>query len=156
MCKLRKTLSGLKQAPCAWFDKFYAVICELDFHSCNHDSALFLHSTSTGYIILLLYVDDMIITGDDFDGISTLKSQLQQQFEMKYLGPLRYFLGIEVAYSPKGYLLSQSKYAAEVIQKAKLTNSRSVETPLELNVHYNSIYRWYSFDQSYLISCSCW
>lgn len=99
------------ESPRAWFDKFSTVICGLGFHSSDHDSALFLRSTSVGRIILLLYVDDMIITGDDTDGITHLKSQLQQQFEMKDLGPLRYFLGIEVASSPKGYLLSQSKYA---------------------------------------------
>lgn len=72
----------------------------------------------------------MIITGDDSEGISALKSQLQQHFAMTDLGLLGYFLGIEVASSPKEYLLCQSKYAAD-----KLTDSRTVETPLELNVH---------------------
>ncbi|CAL2231092.1 unnamed protein product [Prunus armeniaca] len=97
VCRLRKALYGLKQAPHAWFDKFSTVISSLGFQSSAHDPALFVRSTSVGRILMLLYVDDMILTGDDLDGITQLKLALHDRFEMKDLGPLRYFLGIEVA-----------------------------------------------------------
>jgi len=76
VCKLKKALYGLKQAPRAWFEKFSIVISSLGFVSNSHDSTLFIKCTDTGRIILSLYVDDMIITGDDIDGISVLKTEL--------------------------------------------------------------------------------
>ena len=105
VCKLKKTLYCLKQAPRAWFEKFSIVISSLGFISSSHDSALFIKCTDAGRIILSLYVDDMIITGDDIDGILVLKTELARRFEIKDLGHLRYFLSIEVAYSPRCYLL---------------------------------------------------
>jgi hypothetical protein len=80
----------------------------------------------------------MIITGDDIDGISVLKTELARRFEMKDLGYLRYFLGIEVAYSPRGYLLSQSKYVADILERARLTDNKTVDTPIEVNPRYSS------------------
>jgi len=88
VCKLKKTLYGLKQAPRAWFEKFSIVISSFGFVSSSHDSALFIKCTDAGRIILSLYVDDMIITGDDIDGISVLKTELTKRFEMKDLGYL--------------------------------------------------------------------
>ncbi|KAL5835116.1 hypothetical protein ACOSQ4_014613 [Xanthoceras sorbifolium] len=76
VCKLKKSLYGLKQALRAWFEKFSTVITSLGFSSSNHDSALFVKCTNGGRILLSLYVDDMIITGDDVDGIALLKSEL--------------------------------------------------------------------------------
>ena len=88
VCQLKKALYGLKQAPRAWFEKFYIVISSLRFVSSSHDSALFIKSTDAGRIILSLYVDDMIINGDDIDDISLLKTELDRQFEMKDLDSL--------------------------------------------------------------------
>ncbi|KAJ9562057.1 hypothetical protein OSB04_007217 [Centaurea solstitialis] len=136
VCRLRKALYGLKQAPRAWFENFSTVVTSLGFTPSNHDSALFVRCTGAGRILLSLYVDDMIITGDDYDGIESLKQELAHRFAMKDLGTLRYFLGIEVAQSKKGYLLSQTKYISDLFERARLSDKKTVNTPLETNVHY--------------------
>ena len=131
-------LYGLKQALRAWFEKFSIVIFSLGFVSNSHDSALFVKCTDACHIIMSLYVDDMIITGDDIDGISVLKTELARQFKMKNLGSLRYFLSIEIAYSPKNYLLSQSKYVTNIFEWVRLTDNKTVDTLIEFNTMYSS------------------
>ncbi|KAI3755837.1 hypothetical protein L1987_55646 [Smallanthus sonchifolius] len=137
VCRLRKALYGLKQAPRAWFEKFSTVITFLGFVPCNHDSILFVRCTNAGCILLSLYVDDMIITSDDYDGIESLKRDLAHRFAMKDLGLLRYFLGIEVAQSKKGYLLSHTKYISDLFHRARLFDNRIADTPLETNARYS-------------------
>jgi hypothetical protein len=80
----------------------------------------------------------MIITGDDIDGISVLKTKLARRFEMKDLGYFLYFIGIEVAYSPRGYLLSHSKYVTDILERARLTDNKTVDTLIEVNAKYSS------------------
>ncbi|KAL4025120.1 hypothetical protein IC575_013498 [Cucumis melo] len=110
VCLLRRALYGLKQAPRAWFATFSSTITQLGFTSSSHDSALFTRQTPNGIVLLLLYVDDMIITGDDPQAISDLQCYLGKHFEMKDLGNLNYFLGLEISSSSSGYYLSQAKY----------------------------------------------
>ena len=73
VCKLRRALCGLKQAPCAWFEKFSSTIHKLGFTNSSYDYGLFIRKTQAGITLLILYVDNMIITGDDASGISELK-----------------------------------------------------------------------------------
>ena len=100
-----------------------------------YDSTLFLRHTNKGTILLPLYVDDIIITGDDLNGIQEFKDFLSQQFEMKDLGHLSYFLGLEITHSTDGLYITQAKYASDLLSRAGLTDSKTVDTPVELNVH---------------------
>ena len=106
ICHFRHTLYGLKQAPQAWFVKFNSTIFRLGYTTSPYDSALFLHRIDKGTILLLLYVNDMIITGDNLNGIQELKDFLSQQFEMKDLGHLSYFLGLEITHSTDGVYIT--------------------------------------------------
>ena len=100
-----------------------------------YDFPLFLHRTDKGTILLLLYVDDMIITGDDLSGIQELKDFLSQQFEMKDLRHLSYFLGLEITHSTDGLYITQAKYASDLLSRVGLTDSKTVDTPVKLNAH---------------------
>uniref|UniRef100_A0A2N9GQ28 Reverse transcriptase Ty1/copia-type domain-containing protein n=1 Tax=Fagus sylvatica TaxID=28930 RepID=A0A2N9GQ28_FAGSY len=112
VCRLRRALYGLKQAPRAWFAKFSSVVAQQGFTPSSYDSALFIRHTSTGITLILLYVDDMIITAT----FSVLRSP-----------PL-----LMVTISLK------AKYASDLLSKAGLTDSKTVSTPLELNVKLNT------------------
>ena len=132
VCRLRRTLYGLKQAPRVWFEKFSSVVAQQGFTSSPHGTALFVRKSSTGITLILFYVDDMIITGDDF-AIRSLQHFLSQHFEMKDLGTLSYFLGFEITSSSDGYYLSHAKYAYDLLFKAGIIDNKTVFTPLEYN-----------------------
>jgi hypothetical protein len=111
------------------------VVTVAGFFTSALDPALFVHVLPRGRTLLLLYVDDMIITSDDPEYIAIVKAHLSDQFLMSDLGPLRYFLGIEISSMPKGLFLSQEMYIQDLLDRASLTDHRIVETPMELNVH---------------------
>jgi hypothetical protein len=134
VCHICRSLYGLNKAPRAWFQHFASVVTAAGFFASAHDPALFVH-VSPHSQTLLLYVDDMIITGDDREYIAFVKARLSDQFLMPDLGPLRYFLGIEISSIPEGFFLSQEKYIQDLLDRASLTDHRTVETPMELNVH---------------------
>ena len=134
ICRLRKSLYGLKQAPRAWFEKFRNTLLDFHFHQSNFDSSLFLHNTDVGIVILLVYVDDIVITGSDLDLIRKLQHHLHTTFRMKDLGMLQYFLGLEVQSCPSGSLLHQNKYTQEILTLAGLEHANSTLTPLEVDL----------------------
>ncbi|XP_050902156.1 uncharacterized mitochondrial protein AtMg00810-like [Lathyrus oleraceus] len=137
MCKLKLSLYGLKQAPKAWYEKFRPTLLGFSFTQSQYDSSLFIHSTYAGIVLLLLYVDDMVITGFDHASIQRLKQQLQASFHMKDLGNLHYFLDLEVHSTSKDIFLHQHKYATDLISMAGLESANPVDTPLEVNVKYH-------------------
>lgn len=93
----------------------------------------------------------MIIIYDGVSGIYDLKLQLAKHFEMEYLGTLRYFLGIEVVSSPRGYILFQCKYVANILEQIHLSHTREANSPLELNVEYVVLATVYTLRLLYLI-----
>jgi hypothetical protein len=95
---------------------------------------LHLHSSPTTCIYLLLYVNDIIITGNDEAGIQQLKQHLSLHFQTKDLGPLKYFLGIEVAQSKTGVAITQRKYALDILEETGLLDCRPSDTPMDPNV----------------------
>lgn len=135
VCRLKKALYGLKQSPRAWFGKFSEAVLEFGLHRCQTDHSVFhLHTDAGyGYNILVVYVDDIVITGNDSGGIARLKQFLQHRFHTKDLGKLRYFLGIEVARSRTGIHLSQRKYVLDLLDEMGLLGARPVDTPMDPN-----------------------
>lgn len=136
VCKLKRSLYGLKQAPRVWFETFRSTLLGFSFTQSLHDSSLFLRRTSKGIVVLLVYVDDMIITGSDKEAISEIQNLLHSTFHMKDLGQLNYFLGLEVHHQPQGIFLNQHKYILDLVRLAGLTGTTSVDTPMEINVKY--------------------
>ncbi|GAB2270443.1 hypothetical protein Dimus_038847 [Dionaea muscipula] len=106
VCKLKRSLYGLKQDPRAWFDKFHNTLHHLLFVQSKSDPSLFIRKTAKGGVFLLVYVDNILITGPDPEIIKELQAALHHSFHMKDLGSLTYFLGLEVHRSNKGIFLN--------------------------------------------------
>ena len=102
------------------------------------NSSLFLHKISTRIVLLLVYVDDIVITGTNSMLITQFQQHLQKSFHMKDLGHLAYFLGLEVHSNSSGIFLNQHKYTQDFVVLAGLQNSSLVDTPLEVNVKFRT------------------
>ncbi|KAJ0599026.1 putative RNA-directed DNA polymerase [Helianthus annuus] len=140
VCKLVKSLYGLKQAPRQWNEKLTTVLTSMGFVQSICDYSLFVLSKQDVFIILLVYVDDIVITGNNKIEIENVKRNLRESFQIKDLGLLRYFLGIEVLYSDDCICLSQRKYCIELLHEFGLLGCKPVTTPME---------------QSFLVSSKC-
>jgi len=133
VCRLKKSLYGLKQSPRAWFDRFRCALCGMGYKQCNGDHTVFYRHSGRRITILAVYVDDIIITGDDEVEVKRLKENLSKEFEVKDLGQLRYFLGIEVARSQKGILLTQRKYVLDLLNETGMLGCRPASYPIDPN-----------------------
>ncbi|CAH9115704.1 unnamed protein product, partial [Cuscuta europaea] len=134
VCKLEKALYGLKQSPRAWFERFTQFIKKQGFKQAQADHTLFMKFSIKGEIaVLIVYVDDIILTGNYCEEIEDLKKKLAQEFEIKDLGELKYFLGMEIARSKKGIVVSQRKYVLDLLHETGMSACRPIDTPIDPN-----------------------
>lgn len=132
VCKLNKSLYGLKQASRQWFAKFSNTLVQLGFIQSKSDYSLFTRQQGHSFMILLVYVDDVLIASNDKGELDQFKLLLDQRLKLKDLGEL--FLGLEVARSDQGIALCQRKYTIEVLNDASLPGCKPVKTLMEQNV----------------------
>ncbi|KAL5798657.1 hypothetical protein ACOSQ2_003477 [Xanthoceras sorbifolium] len=131
VCKLKKSLYGLKQSPRAWFERFTRAVKGFGYTQCQADHTLFVHHATGVITILIVYVDDMIMTGNSEEEIHKLKSFLAKEFEIKDLGSMKYFLGMEVARSKAGICINQRKYILDLLKETGMTECKPADTPMD-------------------------
>ena len=129
MCRLKRALYGLKQAPCAWYTQINSYFTELGFTKSEADPNLYQIVVEGKLLIIVLYVDDLILTGDE-QLILSCKADLAKEFEMKDLDRLHYFLGLEIWQRKGGLFVSQGKYAQEILEKFHRQGCKPIDTPL--------------------------
>lgn len=130
LCKLDKALYGLKQAPRAWFSRLSSKLIDLGFSPSKADVSLFIFNHQGIQIYMLIYVDDIIIISSSSVATDRLLQQLRQDFAVKDLGALSYFLGVEVNQSSHGIILSQRKYIKDLLTRTGMRNCKGTSTPM--------------------------
>ncbi|KAK3034295.1 hypothetical protein RJ639_034099 [Escallonia herrerae] len=124
VCRLQKSLYGLRQASGNWYHTFTQSLLVVGFIQSQSDHSLFTFTRKGSFLAVLIYVDDVIVTGTDSANISWLKHYLDTKFHIKDLGKLKYFLGIEVARFSDGIVLSQRKYVLDILTECGLTGCK--------------------------------
>jgi hypothetical protein len=129
VCKLNKALYGLKQSPRAWFKRFSRAMQRFDYKQSQADHTLFIkHSSQGKKTTLIVYVDDIVLEGNDDGEIQNLKHRLANEFEIKDLG--RH----EVARSKHGIFISQRKYILDLLKETEMLGCKAIDNPVEVNV----------------------
>jgi hypothetical protein len=134
VCRLKKALYGLKQAPRAWYDRIDSFLTSLGFTKSKVDLNLYFKVMNDESVTLLLYVDDLFLIGEE-NLITDCKKKLAVEFEMKDLGSMHYFLGLEVWQSPEKIFLNQGKYAVEILKRFDMLECKAMTTPMETNLN---------------------
>lgn len=140
VCKLRKAIYGLKQAPRAWYLELRTFLVESGFINSHAYASLFTFHSGDLVIYILIYVDDIIITGTNSEIVQQFIDILANKFSLKDLGSLSYFLGIEVDTAPFGIFLAQKRYVSDLLARAKMSTAKPVSTPIvtDCNLTFSS------------------
>ncbi|XP_041017106.1 uncharacterized mitochondrial protein AtMg00810-like [Juglans microcarpa x Juglans regia] len=134
VCKLKKSLYGLKQASRQWYAKFSSSLLQYGFNQSRADYTLFTKGSGPSFIALLVYVDDIIVATNDLKAVSDLKEFLATKFKIKDLGCLKYFLGLEIARNPTGIQICQRKYTLDILNDVGLLGCKPSLIPMDPNI----------------------
>eukprot|EP00253_Pinus_taeda_P005600 PITA_05600 len=129
VCRLKKALYGLKHAPRVWYSRIDSYLLENRFEKCEGEPTLYIKENDGKILIVVLYVDDVIFTGNDDYLFENFKRVMKEEFEMTDMGLLRYFLGIEVEQNGNEIFISQEKYDNEVLEGFNMQESKATITP---------------------------
>ncbi|KAL2247796.1 UNVERIFIED_CONTAM: Retrovirus-related Pol polyprotein from transposon RE1 [Sesamum indicum] len=129
VCKLERSLYGLKQTLGQWNVELTLKLQEFGFVQSAHDYCLFLLHTDHGLVSLLVYVDDILLAGANIHELDKVKSYLHDLFTIKDIGEARYFLGLEIARNTEGIYLAQTKYVLDIVGDTGLSHAKAVPTP---------------------------
>jgi Reverse transcriptase (RNA-dependent DNA polymerase) len=130
VCLLNKSLYGLKQAPRAWFEKLSITLLQMGFHSSSYDPSLFISHSNNQILLVLIYVDDILITGNNIISIQHCITHLKGKFTIRDLGTVHYFLGIEANFNEKGLCLTQTKYLIDLLKRTNMATTKLVFSPM--------------------------
>jgi hypothetical protein len=134
VCRLKNFLHGLKQSPQAWYAKMDRFIITIRFSRCHSDHNVYTKKVGSHLIILVLYVDDLILTDSDSKFLNHVKTSLKKKFEMTDLDFLHYFLGLQVLQNNEGIFLYQSKYACDLLCRFHLDDCKPTPSPFQSGV----------------------
>ncbi|KAL9263811.1 Retrovirus-related Pol polyprotein from transposon RE1-like protein [Drosera capensis] len=138
VCRLNKSIYGLKQALQNWSAKFSSAFQSFGFRRSSSDHSLFVITSGSHITLVMIYVDDMIITGSDLAHIEQVKAFIRSQFRIKDLGKLKYFLGIEVARLRTDIFLSQRNYILDILKEADHLGAKPVDFSMWQNLKFNA------------------
>jgi hypothetical protein len=130
VCKLKKSIYGLKQAPRQWYKALRDALLQFSFVHSATDTSLFIYVSNSVLCYCLVYVDDIIITGNVSTIVDAIINKLSHTFSVKDMGHLHFFLGIEVIPTAKGLFLSQHKYIGDLLSKTSMNMAKDVHTPM--------------------------
>ena len=135
VCRLVKSLYGLKQAPMQWHEKFDSVMMINGFKINECDKCVYVKNTEREFVIICLYIDDILIMGSNNEIIKTTKEMFNNEFDMKDIGVVDVILGIKISKTSDRLILSQSHYIEKILKKFKHNDSSPMRTPIDVNLH---------------------
>ena len=141
VCKLKKSLYGLKQSPKQWYKRFDSYMIQLGYSRSPYDCCVYHNKADYGSMVyLVLYVDDMLIAAKSKYEIQKLKAHLSAEFDMKDLGAAKKILGMEISRNreKKKLSLSQKSYIEKILSIFDMTTSKAIDTPSAINIHLSS------------------